>query len=172
MPIQLILPVGMTLGVIAWSLVFVWYVHPALREKSFTMAMRPLLLLHAFRYVGLMFLIPGVTAEPLDARFASPAAYGDLIAALLALASLEVMRVNEKAGVALIWVFVSWGIADLLNAVGRGLLFTPDGALGAAFWIPLVIVPLLVVSHIYIFNRAWVETYAWWTSSSDRPAFK
>mgnify|MGYP001817822295 CR=1 FL=1 len=170
MPVALILPLGMTLGVIAWSLFFTWYVHPTLREKSFTNAMRPLLLLHAFRYIGLMFLIPGVTAEPLDTRFASPAAYGDLVAALLALASLELLRVSEKAGLALVWVFNIWGLADLLNAVGRGLLFTPDGALGAAFWIPLVIVPLLVVSHIYIFNRLWVETRGWWTSSATDTA--
>ena len=168
MPVPLILPVGMTLGVIAWTLFFTWYVHPALHKKSFANAMRPLLLLHAFRYIGLMFLIPGVTAEPLDVRFASPAAYGDLVAALLALASLDVLRVNEKAGLTLVWIFNCWGLADLLNAVGRGLLFTPDGALGAAFWIPLLIVPLLVVSHIYIFNRLWAETRRWWTSSATR----
>ena len=56
------------------------------------------------------------------------------------------------------WLFNAWGLADLLNAVGRGLLYTPDGALGAAFWIPLLIVPLLVVSHVYIFHRLWRET--------------
>lgn len=158
MPLQLILPVGMTLGAIAWTLVFTWYVHPWLRDKPFAEAMRPLLLLHAFRYIGLMFLIPGVTAEPLDMRFASPAAYGDLVAAVLALASLEILNVNRSAGIAAVWLFNAWGLADLLNAVGRGLLYTPDGALGAAFWIPLVIVPLLVVSHVYIFGRLWRET--------------
>lgn len=165
MPVPLILPVGMTLGVIAWALFFTWYVHPTLRKKPFANAMRPLLLLHAFRYIGLMFLIPGVTAEALDTRFASPAAYGDLVAALLALASLYVLRVNEKTGLTLVWIFNVWGLADLLNAVGRGLLFTPDGALGAAFWIPLVIVPLLVVSHVYIFNRLWAESRGRSTSS-------
>lgn len=163
MSIELILPVGMTLGVIAWTLIFTWYVHPALRDKSFTEAMKPLLLLHAFRYIGLMFLIPGVTAEPLDGRFAAPAAYGDLIAAVLALVSLEILHLNQKAGLALVWLFNIWGLGDLLNAVARGLVFTPDGALGAAFWIPLVIVPLLVVSHIYIFNRLWIETRERWS---------
>lgn len=169
MPVPLILPIGMTLGVISWSLLFAWYVHPALSKMAFENAMRPLLLLHAFRYIGLMFLIPGVTAEALDVRFASPAAYGDLIAALLALASLGLLRVNEKAGLALVWIFNIWGLADLLNAVARGLQFAPDGALGAAFWIPLVIVPLLVVSHIYIFGRLWVETSKNWSSSVTQP---
>lgn len=168
MPLPLILPVCMTLGVIAWTLFFTWYVHPALRNKSFRDAMQPLLLLHAFRYIGLMFLIPGVTAEALDSRFAAPAAYGDLLAALLALASLRVLRLNDKAGLLLVWIFNVWGLADLLNAVARGLLFTPDGALGAAFWIPLVIVPLLVVSHVYVFNRLWAETRGCWTSPASR----
>lgn len=157
MPVSLVLPISMTLGIIAWTLFFTWYVHPALREKSFVQALQPLLLLHVFRYVGLMFLVPGVTAEALDLRFASPAAYGDLAAAVLALLALELLRVNHRAGIVSVWIFNIWGLADLLNAVGRGLLFTPDGALGATFWIPALIVPLLVVSHIYIFGRLWSE---------------
>lgn len=157
MPIALILPVSMVIGIIAWTLVFNWYANPVLRKLPFEQAMRPLLILHAFRYVGLMFLIPGVTAEPLDARFASPAAYGDLVAALLALAALDILRVNHRAGITTVWIFNVWGLVDLLNAVSRGLLYTPDGALGAAFWIPAVIVPLLIVTHVYIFNRLWIE---------------
>ena len=160
MPVALILPVSMLIGIVAWTLLFTWYVSPVLREKTFQDAMRPLLLLHAFRYIGLMFLIPGVTAEPLDARFASPAAYGDLIAALLALLALDILHVNRKAGIAAVWIFNVWGLLDLLNAVARGLLFTADGALGAAFWIPALIVPLLIVTHVYIFNRLWLETRA------------
>ena len=157
MSVTLILPVSMVISIIAWSLLFIWYVHPELQEKSFERALRPLLVLHTFRYIGLMFLIPGVTAEPLDPRFASPAAYGDLIAALLALAALSILHFHRAAGFVAVWVFNIWGLADLLNAVARGLLFTPDGALGAAFWIPALIVPLLLVTHVYIFNRLWVE---------------
>lgn len=158
MPVPLVLPVSMVLGVTAWTLFFAWYVHPVLRNKPFAEAMRPLLVLHAFRYVGLMFLIPGVTAEALDSRFATPAAYGDLIAAILALLALGILHVNRRAGTGAFWIFNVWGLADLLNAVLRGLMFTPDGALGATFWIPALIVPLLIVSHVYIFNRLWLET--------------
>lgn len=160
MPVSFILPISMVIGIAAWTLLFAWYVTPVLRNKSFKDAMRPLLVLHAFRYIGLMFLIPGVTAEPLDARFASPAAYGDLIAALLALAALDILHVNRKAGIAAVWIFNIWGLADLMNAIARGFLFTPDGALGAAFWIPALIVPLLIVTHVYIFKRLWIETRA------------
>lgn len=153
MPTELVLPISMAMALIAWSLIFAWYVHPVLKRQSLDLAVRPLLLLHLFRYVGLMFLIPGVTAEPLDPRFATPAAYGDLVAALLALAALAAFQIQRSWGIAALWLFNVWGLADLLNAVARGLLFTPDGALGAAYWIPAVIVPLLVVTHIYILIR-------------------
>jgi hypothetical protein len=137
MPIDLILPLSMTLAVTSWILIFVWYVHPVLRARSFADALQPLVLLHCFRYVGLMFLIPGVTAEPLDARFAALAA----------------LRISRPVALTTVWIFNVWGLADLFNAVARGVAYTPDGALGAAFWIPAVFVPPLLVSHGYIFWR-------------------
>ncbi|MCB1908681.1 MAG: hypothetical protein KDH15_15035 [Rhodocyclaceae bacterium] len=157
MPIDLILPASMSLAILAWSLVLVWYVHPHLRPLPVEQALRPLLLLHSFRYVGLMFLIPGVTSEALDLRFAAPAAYGDLVAALLALAAIVAFRLGRLPGLAMAWLFSLWGFADLVNAVARGIRFTPDGALGATFWIPALIVPLLLVSHVYIFQRLVAE---------------
>ncbi len=157
MNIDLILPTSMTLAAVAWTLIFIWYVHPALRTRPAEAALRPLLLVHAFRYIGLMFLIPGVTVGVLDARFAVPAAYGDLIAALLALLALAAFRLGRGPGLAVVWVFNVWGAADLINAVARGILFTPDGDLGATFWIPSMLVPMLLVSHAYIFVRLIAE---------------
>jgi hypothetical protein len=46
-----------------------------------------------------------------------------------------------------------FGFLDLVNAVARGLLYTPDGNLGATWFIPTVIVPLLVVTHFVIFRQ-------------------
>lgn len=111
------------------------------------------MLLHCFRYVGLMFLIPGVTSETLDARFAVPAAYGDLAAAGLAFAALAALRLSRPVALTVVWIFNIWGLADLFNAVARGVAYTPDGALGAAFWIPALFVPPLLVSHGCIFWR-------------------
>jgi len=51
-----------------------------------------------------------------------------------------------------VWVFNVWGTLDLLNAVSRGLLYTPDGALGATVWIPSILAPLLLVTHAAIFR--------------------
>jgi hypothetical protein len=153
MSIDLILPLSMAMGVAAWSLVFLWFAHPWLTDQPFERAIRPVLLLHAFRFIGLMFLIPGVTTEPLDPRFAWPAAYGDLVAAVLAFAALGALAAGRRVGLAAVWVFNAWGLADLVNAVARGIRFVPDGDFGAAFWIPMVIVPLLVVTHVYVFGR-------------------
>lgn len=149
--IEIILPLSMTLSLLAWILIFRWYIHPLTKTYPIEKVLEPFLLLHSFRYVGLMFLLPGVTAEVLDSRFANPAAYGDLIAAAFAFLAIWALRSKLKSALAFVWLFNIWGLADLLNAVGRGILFVPDGHFGAAYWIPATIVPLLLVSHMYLF---------------------
>ena len=85
---RLILFLSVVMALTAYSLIGKWYVMPILRSLPRPRALEPLLLLHSFRFVGLAFLIPGVTSQPLDARFANPTAYGDLLAALLALLAI------------------------------------------------------------------------------------
>jgi hypothetical protein len=46
------------------------------------------LILHSFRFIGLAFLVPGVVSPDLPSAFARSAAYGDVIAATLAMLSL------------------------------------------------------------------------------------
>jgi hypothetical protein len=116
-------------------------------------ALSPLLLFHGFRYIGLAFLLPGVTATALDPAFANPAAYGDLIAALLALGAVLALRVGLPGTVLLVWTFNVWGTLDLLNALYAGFRLTPDADLGAAFFIPAVIVPALLVTHVLVFRE-------------------
>ena len=108
--------------------------------------MRPLLILHSFRFVGLVFIVPGVVSPDLPSAFAHSAAYGDIIAATLALLSLFLLR--SGAGAFVTWIFNLWGTVDLLNAFYQanhaGLL---PGQLGATYFIPTVIVPLLLITH-------------------------
>ena len=114
-------------------------------------ALRPLLTLHAFRFIGLSFLIPGVVSPDLPATFAVSAAYGDIVAAILALVSLAAL--GTSLGIPLVWVFTVWGSADLLNAFfqanAAGL---SPGELGATFYIPTAIVPLLLITHALMFR--------------------
>ena len=46
---------------------------------------------HSFRFVGLAFLVPGVVSPELPATFAEGAAYGDIVAAALALVTVALL---------------------------------------------------------------------------------
>jgi hypothetical protein len=131
---------------IAWGIVTARYIWPELRTRQRAEALRPVLILHSFRFLGLAFLVPGVVSPDLPAAFAHPAAYGDLIAAILALISL--LLLPSAAGVAAAWIFSVWGLVDLVNAFYQanhaGL---SAGQLGAAFFIPTLVVPLLFITH-------------------------
>ncbi len=133
-------------SVIAWSTVTARYIWPVLRSQPRAEALRPLLILHSFRFIGLAFLVPGVVSADLPSTFAHSAAYGDIIAAMLALISL--LALPQTAGIVLAWIFNLWGTFDLLNAFYQanhaGL---SAGQLGATYFIPTVIVPLLLITH-------------------------
>jgi membrane protein required for beta-lactamase induction len=72
------------LSFLAWGVVCARYLWPWLKQRSLAEAVKPLLLLHAFRFVGVAFVVPGVVSPALQSGFAVPAAYGDLVAAVLA----------------------------------------------------------------------------------------
>jgi hypothetical protein len=59
----------------------------ALEQAIAQTARDPLVVLHTFRFMGLSFLVPGVVSPSLPLAFAAPAAYGDLVVALLAVAA-------------------------------------------------------------------------------------
>ena len=151
MPQDLILPLCIVMGLTAYGLIAKWYVMPSLLALPRARALVPLLLFHCFRFIGLAFLIPGVTSQPLDPRFANPAAYGDLLAALLAFLGILALRRGWRAAIPLVWLFNVEGALDLLNAVTQGIRYTEDGALGATFFIPAVVVPALLVTHVMVF---------------------
>jgi hypothetical protein len=134
------------LSFVAWSMVTARYIWPRLRGRPRAEALRPLLILHSFRFMGLAFLVPGVVSPDLAAAFAQPAAFGDVVAALLAL--LALVTLPSRAGVAAAWIFNVWGAADLLNAFYRaGHAGLVVGHLGAAYFIPTFVVPLLLITH-------------------------
>ena len=97
--------------------------------------------------------MPGVVSPDLPAAFARPAAYGDLVTAVLALLALAALQ--SRLGIVLVWVFNLWGIADLLYAFYQGNLtgIGPAlGQLGAAYFIPTLVVPLLLITHGLVFR--------------------
>ena len=150
---QAVFGISVIFGFVVWWMVARQYIWPALRTQPRTDALRPLLLLHSFRFVGLAFVVPGVVSPDLPTAFASPAAYGDLTTAILALLSLATLR--SKLGLILVWVFNILGTVDLLYAFYQGnrtVVGLAPGLQGAAYFIPTVLVPLLLITHGLVFR--------------------
>jgi hypothetical protein len=141
---------SITFGLLAWGAVCITYVWPRMRELPLSEAIRPILHLHLFRYLGLSFFVPGVVGAQLQRAFATPAACGDLAAMLLAWVALTTLASRHSR--LAIWAFSLWGSADLLfayyqGAVGVGI---DPASLGAAWFIPTFVVPLLLWTHMLI----------------------
>jgi len=140
--------ISVAISFVAWGAVAWHYIWPALKERPSTEALKSILLLHGFRFVGLAFVVPGVVSADLPAAFARPAAYGDLTTAILALLALATL--GTRTGTVLTWAFNTIGTADLLFAFYQGnrtsLANTP-GLLGAAYFIVIALVPLLLITH-------------------------
>jgi hypothetical protein len=134
------------------GIVAVWYVWPSLTKISRDSALTLLLFVHVPRYVGMTLLVPGMVDPKLPAAFLSSAAYGDLLAAALAFASIFALRVNWRGAVPLVWVANTWGFLDLLNGV-RGVLQlnVPSFNLATLWYVYTFYAPLVIVSHLMIF---------------------
>ena len=146
MQAQLLFFVSIAFSCIAWGIVATRYIWPELRLRPRAEALRPLLILHSFRFIGLAFLVTGVVSPDLPSAFAQSAAYGDIIAAILAL--LALISLPAASGIVIAWIFSLWGTADLFNAFYQanhaGLT---AGQLGSTYFIPTFIVPLLLITH-------------------------
>ena len=150
MDVQAIFGVQFVLSLVVWGLIAKWLLAPWLESKSPHDALFWLTLPHAFRYMGMVFLVPGVVAQPLPSAFAIPAAYGDLVTGVLALLALIALRTGWARALALVWLFNMVGTVDLLNALRQANVVRD---FGAAWYIPTLFVPLLLVTHFMIFAR-------------------
>ena len=139
------------LGYVAWLLCFGTYILPRLRVMDRVAVHRVIATLHSFRFFGLVFILPGVVGPDLPGRFATFAAYGDFATGILALLALLTVRAS-----ALFWSFVIAfnlvGTADLaLDYYHASMAGLPAlaGQLGAAYPIPVLYVPILMITHGY-----------------------
>ena len=139
------------------------YVFPKLRELGPRAVLLPILLLHSFRHLGLMFLAPGATYAGIPPQFAYPAAIGDLLAAFLALAAIPTVLRNINAARLLVWVFNVQGTVDLLVAITLATIYGASVHMGPAYWIPAFWVPALLVTHYIAFAVVWKH----WTGATQ-----
>jgi hypothetical protein len=143
----------LVLGYVAWLLCFGVYIWPRLRSMDTTEAHRAIATLHSFRFFGLVFILPGVVSPDLPASFASFAAYWDFATGLLAMLALMTVRVGPLF-LLFVTAFNVVGFVDILldyyHAIQTGV---PDmaGQLGAAYAIPVIYVPLLMITHVTAF---------------------
>ncbi len=145
--------IQLVLGYIAWLLCFRAYIWPRLKSMNRVEAQRAIATLHSFRFFGLVFILPGVVGSNLPAGFAQPAAYGDFATGVLALLALLAVRIRPVFWT-LIVAFNVVGTADLIldyyHAIQRGLPALA-GEFGATYVIPIIYVPLLMITHVAAF---------------------
>ncbi len=153
MPTELLFQLHLVLGYVAWLLCFRVYVWPKLKSMDPFDAQRAIATLHSFRFFGLVFILPGVVSPDLPASFAVFAAYGDFATGVLAMLALLTTRVRS-----LFWLFVVafnlMGMTDLIvdyyNAIQADLP-AHAGEFGATYAIPIIYVPLLMITHLSAF---------------------
>ena len=136
-----------------FGIIALWYVWPALTKMSRNSALAILLFVHVPRYVGMTLLVTGMIDPELPREFLSSAAYGDLLEAALAFASIFALRSNWRVAVPMVWVANIWGFADLLNGV-RGVLQlnVPSFNLATFWYVYTFYAPLVIASHVMIFG--------------------
>ena len=138
------------LSLVVVGLLARWYATPWLAERPMEVALMALLIPHAFRHVGMAFLVPALNQPDMPSDFAAAAAYGDLLSGMLALTALIALKGRWAIAIPLVWVFNIVGAIDLANALRQ------DGAIlymGATWFIPTFVVPVLLVTHVMVFSR-------------------
>ena len=144
-----LLQVALSFG--AWSAIGAWLVLPYLRTQPTNRALFLLLLPQAFRHIGATLLVPGIADPQLPRGFALPTAIGDIITQVLALVCLACLAQGRRYSIPLVWIANTWGLFDLLLNVSRAVRTGAIAYLHAAWVVPTFIVPLMVVSHLFIF---------------------
>ena len=149
---EMIFRTHLALGYTAWLLCFGAYIWPRLKLMDRVDAHRAIATLHSFRFFGLVFILPGVVGN-LPAGFATVAAYGDFATGLLAMLALLTVRMRP-----LFWLFVVAfnlvGAADLVVDYYHATqidLPAIAGELGSTYAIPIIYVPLLMITHAVAF---------------------
>src|SRR6185369_14605027 len=150
---ETIFNIQLALGYVAWLLCFRSYLLPKLKSMDQVESHRAIATLHSFRFFGLVFILPGIVGPNLPASFATFAAYWDFATGVLAILTLLTVKIRP-----LFWIFVAAfnlvGVIDLVldyyHATKVGL---PElaGQLGVTYAIPILFVPLLMITHVTAF---------------------
>jgi hypothetical protein len=148
-----IFEIHLVLGYVPWLLCFGVYIRPRLIAMDHFDAQRAIATLHSFRFFGLVFILPGVVGPNLPEGFATFAAYGDFATGVLAMLALLTVR-TRPLFLLFVVAFNLVGAADILIDYYHGIqlgLPALAGELGATYAIPIIYVPLLLITHLAAF---------------------
>jgi hypothetical protein len=146
-----ILTVNLLLSTLVFWIAAKIYLLPKLPQLTARSVLLPILLLHSLRHLGLMFLAPGAVYPGMPPQFAYPAAFGDLLAAALAVAAIAAIVSNASGARIFVWIFNVEGTLDLINAITLATIYNAAPFMGPAYWIPAFWVPALLVTHYITF---------------------
>src|SRR5262249_28443082 len=138
-----ILTVNLLLTTLVFAIAAKLYLLPRLPELDPKAVVLPILLLHALRHLGLMFLAPGAVYPGVPAQFAWPAALGDLATAVLALIAIPAVVRGSRLARPLVGLFNVVGTLDLIDAIALATIYDASPYMGPAYWIPAFWVPAL-----------------------------
>ena len=150
---ETIFQIHLVLGYVAWLLCFSAYIWPRLKSMDRVEAHRAIATLHSFRFFGLVFILPGVVSPDLPASFTNFAAYGDFATGMLAILALLTVGIRP----------LFWALTVAFNVVGttdiivdyyhatQANLPAVAGELGSTYAIPIIYVPVLMITHAVAF---------------------
>jgi hypothetical protein len=98
-----------------------------------------------------MFLTSGATYPGIPPQFTHPAAYGDLVTAVLAMIAIPAVATQVRSAKLLVCLFNVVGSLDLISAITLATVYNAAPFMGPAYWIPAFWVPSLLVTHYVTF---------------------
>ncbi|HMF45414.1 MAG TPA: hypothetical protein VKE29_01960 [Candidatus Udaeobacter sp.] len=146
-----VLPLNLVANTVIFFVAARLYLLPVVSRLRPQQILVPILLLHSTRHLGMMFLTRGATYPGLPPEFAYPAAFGDLVTAIIAFAAIPFVLRGSRFAKPIVWLFNIFGTVDLLLAITTGTIYNAVTAMGPAYWIPAFWVPLLLVTHYVTF---------------------
>jgi hypothetical protein len=130
------------------------YLRQWFRSRPMHAAVLPLLLLHAFRYLGLTLIVPGQMDPALAMDGLSVMAWGDYASGAAALLAAIAVHHRWPIATAMVALFTLIGIADFIlvgyTATTIGVFFAD---MGTMWYVNVIFAPALLLSQLYIAYR-------------------
>ena len=139
------------LSLIVFAAISIWYVVPWLNARSRAEALIALLWVHVFRYVALQVFSAQTTGFPISDEGAMEIVVGDVAGAVLAFATIVLVRSRVRLAIPLAWLLVAETAYDTVTNIHGGVREHLMGAASGVTWMILVFfVPMVVVSAVLL----------------------